>query len=121
MAARSVEALLDEIRFVSEDRYELVQAVRSVVETTLGSNEEEVKYGGILFASGGVPFGGVFAYAQHVSVEFGRGAAIDDPFGHLEGAGKGRRHLKLRSTDDIDAKRLAAYLPLALRASGGAL
>ena len=63
-------------------------------------------------------FGGVFAYQAHVSVEFSQGAAIDDPFGYLEGAGKGRRHVKLRRLGDVKASRLAAYLPLALAAAG---
>lgn len=69
-----------------------------------------------LFASG-VQFCGVFAYKAHVSVEFGDGAAMDDPFGCLEGSGKGRRHIKLRSLADMADKRLADYLPLALEAS----
>ncbi len=115
--ATSVEGLLEEIRFVSEERHALVQAVRTRVQRTLGSVDEEVKYGGILFASDGVPVGGVFAYARHVSVEFGQGAAIADPFGFLEGGGQGRRHVKLRSEADIDAKHLAEYLALALEAS----
>lgn len=119
MATKTVEGLLDEIRFVSEDRYALVQAVRALTRTVLGSVEEEVKYGGILFSSGGVPVGGTFAYKQHVSVEFGHGAAIADPYGDLEGTGKGRRHVKLKSQDDIATKHLAAYLPLALAASRG--
>jgi len=83
---------------------------------TIPSVTEEVKYGGILFSSG-VQFCGVFAYKQHVSVESGSGAKIQDPLGHLEGSGKGRRHIKLHSVKDIKAKALAHYLPLALEAA----
>lgn len=79
--------------------------------------EEEVKYGGVLFSSG-VQFCGVFAYKEHVSVEFGKGASISDAFGFLEGSGKGRRHLKLKCLGDIQNKKLAQYLPLALQAAG---
>ena len=46
--------------------------------------DEEVKYGGILFAAP-VPFCGIFVYKQHVSVEFSHGAKIEDPYGLLEG------------------------------------
>lgn len=105
---------------MSEERYALVQAVRDLARRTLGPIEEEVKYGGILFSSGGIQIGGVFAYAQHVSVEFSKGASIEDPYGYLEGAGKGRRHVKLRANEDIGRKHLAAYLPLALEACRGA-
>ena len=48
-----------------------------------------------------------------VSVEFSHGAQIVDPEGYLGGSGKGRRHIKLRGVDDIAAKKLAVYLPLA--------
>ena len=117
MATRSVSSLLDDMGLLGGDQRLIAEAVQALVHKTLPAVTEEVKYGGILFASDGVAFGGVFAYRAHVSVEFGHGTAIDDPFGHLEGAGKGRRHLKLRRTDDIRATRLAAYLPLALAAA----
>ncbi|MBY6205670.1 DUF1801 domain-containing protein [Halomonas denitrificans] len=94
----------------------MVQAVRSLAKRRVPEVSESVKYGGILF-SADVMFAGVFAYRKHVSVEFSHGASIDDPFGHLEGGGKGRRHLKLHDPDDLGRKRLADYLPLALDAA----
>lgn len=113
---KSVQTLLEDIRLLSEERYEVVEAVRALVKKTYKTSSEEVKYGGILFTSG-VQFCGVFAYREHVSVEFGSGAKIDDPFGHLEGAGKGRRHVKLKSVAEIKSKKLVQYLPLALQAA----
>ncbi|MBT9457121.1 MAG: DUF1801 domain-containing protein [Burkholderiaceae bacterium] len=116
MPSKSVDNLLADIRLLGEERYQIVAAVRKLVKQQFKPFAEEVKYGGILFASG-VQFCGVFAYKEHVSVEFGHGAAIDDPFGHLEGGGKFRRHVKLASMADIEAKQLAQYLPLALEAA----
>jgi hypothetical protein len=113
---RTVQALLEDIRQLGEEQFQIVEAVRALVKKTLGPVSEEVKYGGILFASG-VPFGGVFAYKDHVSVEFSRGAAIEDQEGFLEGGGKGRRHIKLERVGDIKVKKLARYLPLALEAA----
>jgi hypothetical protein len=40
-----------------------------------------------------------------------------DPFGFLEGTGKGRRHVKLMSLAQIQDKKLAHYLSLALQAT----
>lgn len=114
--AKSVQALLDDIRLLGELQFEVVQAVRSLINSLFPSAQEEVKYGGILFSSG-VPFCGVFAYKEHVSVEFAHGARINDEIGLLEGAGKGRRHIKLRSVADISSKHLAAYLSLANEAA----
>ncbi|MEA5411155.1 DUF1801 domain-containing protein [Synechococcus sp. BA-120 BA3] len=117
MAARSISALLESVRLVSEESHSIVQSVRLMVQECVRSVSEEVKYGGLLFASDGLPFGGVFVYKQHVSMELSCGAFIADPYGHLEGSGKGRRHLKLRSLDDIQGKHLATYLMLALQAA----
>ncbi|WP_298013876.1 hypothetical protein [uncultured Aquabacterium sp.] len=41
------------------------------------------------------------AYKEYVSVEFGHGAKINDGLGFLEGAGKWRRHIKLKSASDM--------------------
>ncbi len=117
MPASDVTTFLDDLRLAGDGPHALVLAVRALVHATLPEVTEQVKYGGLMVASGGTWFGGVFAYRAHVSLEFGRGAAIADPFGHLEGAGKGRRHLKLREPGDLAAKRVADYLPLALAAA----
>ena len=96
----------------------MVEAVRALVRQKVKPLSEAVKYGGIMFSSG-VSFCGVFAYKEHVSVEFGSGAKIQDELGFLEGTGKGRRHIKLREVGDISSKSLAKYLPLALKAARG--
>ncbi len=119
MTTKSVETLLADVRLLSEQRYETVQAVRALVSKVIKPLAEEVKYGGILFSSG-VAFSGVFAYKEHVTVEFSYGAAIADPCGQLEGSGKLRRHIKLVSPDDVNAKQLAQYFPLALAAATAA-
>lgn len=116
MTKKSVQALLEDIRLVSEQNYEIVEAVRALVKQTFETTSEEVKYGGILFTSG-IQFGGVFSYKAHVTVEFGSGSKITDTFGFLEGTGKGRRHVKLVSVGQIKDKKLAQYLSLALHAS----
>jgi hypothetical protein len=116
MTKKSVQTLLEDIWLVSEQNYEIVEAVRALVKKTFEATSEEVKYGGILFTSG-VQFAGVFSYKAHVTVEFGSGSKITDTFGFLEGAGKRRRHLKLMSFAQIKDKKLAQYLSLALHAS----
>ena len=111
-----IQTFLNDLHFLDVDRATLVEAVRAKVGEKVPSATEAMKYGGILF-SAGVVFCGVFAYRNHVSVEFAKGAHIADPHGFLEGGGKHRRYLKLRSLADIEAKRLAHYLELALAAA----
>lgn len=113
---KSVNEIMGDIRLLGDEQFLLVESVRKLVKKILPSVTEEVKYSGIIFAEG-VQFCGVFAYRQHVSVEFSSGARIPDTRGYLEGGGKGRRHIKLNSTADIKAKDLAHYLPLALVAA----
>lgn len=58
--------------------------------------------------------GGFFVYKTHVSVEFSEGASLDDPKQLLEGSGKFRRHIKLRSVEDIDTKDCKGFLEQAI-------
>jgi hypothetical protein len=58
--------------------------------------------------------GGYFGYKAHVSFEFSHGAQLSDPDGKLEGSGKARRHIKLRSVADIKAKDCADFLAQAV-------
>jgi hypothetical protein len=115
---KTVDALLQDIRLLCEDRFQVVQAVRALVARTLGPVTEEIKYGGILFTAG-VPFGGVFTYKGHVSVEFSRCAGIHDTLGFLQGGGKGRRHTQQLCVGELSATQLAWQLPLALAAARG--
>ncbi len=118
MTTPRVADLLEDIRRLNEERFALVQALRQLVLSFGPSISEEVKYGGLLF-SAGKPFCGVFAYAKHVSLEFGDGASLPDNHKVLEGVGKLRRHIKLSALDDIDKKHVLHYLTLALHALDG--
>lgn len=111
-----VAQLLEDIRGHDAGRFALVQALREAVLGLDASITEEVKYGGILF-SATRPFCGIFSYTKHVSLEFSEGAALSDPHGVLEGQGKGRRHIKLTTVQDIADKQVAEYLKHAFQAA----
>ena len=68
-----------------------------------------------------VPFAYVGAFKNHVNVGFFNGAALEDPFGLLEGTGKRMRHVKLIRDAAVDSHSLdelirAAYLDCRVRA-----
>lgn len=109
----AVATLLHDLATTHEAMLEIVQRVRTVVEEAAGTVSEMVKYGGIVF-SRVAPFCGVYAYQEHVSVEFGHGYTFKDPHGVLEGGGKYRRHIKLRSVADVQDKHLGEYVKQAL-------
>ncbi|MCO7610667.1 DUF1801 domain-containing protein [Pseudomonas chlororaphis] len=112
----AVLALLEDIGSTHGHLLQVVQRVRQVVEACCGPVAESVKYGGILF-SRVAPFCGVYAYTGHVSVEFGQGYRFEDPHRVLEGSGKFRRHIKLRTLSDVQDKHLADYIRQALNHS----
>ena len=116
MPADRIAKLLEDIRLLDPERFELVHALRKIILGLDSSITEEVKYGGILF-SAEKPFCGIFSYARHVSLEFGEGASLPDKFKVLEGEGKLRRHIKLSSDQDISEKHVREYLALAFKAS----
>jgi hypothetical protein len=69
---------------------------------------------------GDAPFGYVAAFSAHANIGFFHGAALDDPAGLLEGAGKRMRHVKLRWGEKVDSTALhdliaAAYRDIKLR------
>ena len=113
---QKVKNLLDDWQIANPALHEIANSVRTRILQLAGTVDEEVKYGGILFAAP-EPFCGIFVYKQHVSVEFSHGAKIVDPHGLLEGKGKGRRHLKLHTLESIENKHLTEYLRLAQKAA----
>ena len=80
-------------------------------------------YGGLVFeledAVHKTQIGGVFISKKHVSFEFSKGYLMDDPKGLLEGGGKFRRHLKLRSFNDVADKNLIGFFKQAYEIQRG--
>ena len=113
MATTSVEQLLSDLALANPERHALVLAIRQAILAVAPDAVERVMYGGIMF-SAPTSCCGVFAYAEHVSVEFGRGSELIDAHGVLEGQGKFRRHIKLRKPADIANKYLTDYVRQAI-------
>lgn len=109
MSDDQVTQLLSDLALTNPHGHELVQAARRTIRAVAPSATERVMYGGFMFADA-AQCCGVFAYKEHVSVEFSRGCDLDDRHGALEGSGKLRRHIKLRSLADIEAKHLRSYV-----------
>ncbi len=71
-------------------------------------------YGGIIFQkdpkepSSGVC--GHFIYKAHVGMEFSQGYRLKDSERLLEGSGKYRRHIKLRTIEEIESKQVRQFL-----------
>lgn len=112
MSSERVTKLLEDIRFLDEGRYKLVQELRDLILGMATSVSEEVKYGGLLFSIG-KPVCGIFSYTNHVSLEFVSGVLLPDAHKVLEGNGAQRRHIKLSSIQDVAEKHVHEYIQLA--------
>ena len=90
-----------------------------------GDEVREVLHDGCPVAClGDAPFGYVNVFRSHVNVGFFRGAALPDPAGLLEGAGKFMRHVKLRPGTSANEAALrglieAAYADIKARVELG--
>lgn len=105
----AVEALLADIGSTHGELLEIIQQVRRVATASGSGVTESVKYGGIMFSHSQF-FCGVFAYRNHVTVEFGQGYRLEDRYQQLEGNGQHRRHIKLHSPAEVKSKHLADYI-----------
>lgn len=104
-----VQEFLDELQGLDPEKSIIVQRLRRIVIACYPKVNERMMYGGIMFSLE-EDFGGLFVRKNHVSFEFGKGFLLDDPKKILEGAGKFRRHLKIRSWEDIKEKDVAFFV-----------
>lgn len=104
---------LDGMQLVDFGKYEIVRTVRALVFDKVPDVSERFNYGGIMFSASS-DFGGIFANKHHISFEFSQGYLFEDSDKFLEGGGKYRRHLKLRSLDDITTKKVAYFVDQAI-------
>ena len=98
-ASLEVQNFIDTLGVVDAAKYQILAALRKIVFENYPKAKEKMMYGGIIFSLTD-DFGGVFVYKNHVSFEFSNGYKFKDPEKLLEGKGKYRRHLKIRSMDN---------------------
>jgi hypothetical protein len=89
-------------------------AVKDLARAAAPDVSFQPKYGGeVMIPDAKAPtaiVGGIYVYKDYVSVEFSNGAGFDDPGGVLEGKGKARRHVKLRTLEDLATRTVAQFL-----------
>jgi hypothetical protein len=98
----------DELRRIAQPWFEKMRRC--------GADVRELLHDGHPIAcAGDAAFGYVDAFSAHVNVGFFNGAALDDPAGLLEGAGKRMRHVKVRWAQPVDAPALSELIETAYR------
>ena len=98
----------DELRRMAQPWFEQMRAC--------GDDVRELMHDGCPVACvDDAAFAYVNAFKAHVNVGFFQGAALDDPSGLLEGAGKRMRHVKLKWGERVDANALNGLIAAAYR------
>lgn len=104
-----VQDFIEKIELLDPAKHLILQTLREIVLENYPKTQERMMYGGILFSLDD-DFGGVFVYKNHVSFEFSLGYKLNDPEKLLEGKGKFRRHLKVKSLDEIEMKKVDFFV-----------
>lgn len=110
----NVQNFLYGIMMIDAEKYNCLKAIRDIVFNIYPNTNERMMYGGILFSLDSEDFSGLFVRQKHISFEFSRGFLMKDPNKFLEGSGKFRRHLKIRTIEDIKNKQIEFFVKQAL-------
>ena len=86
-----VNDFLSDLNLASPEKLEIVECIRSVFASIGQELDEDMKYGGVVYSVGSTLIGGIFPYANYISIEFSNGYKFNDPGGVLEGKGKKRK------------------------------
>ena len=105
-----VNKFIQDLMFTDKDKGEILVSLRELLLRIAPNAKEEIKYGGLVFLSDKRLFCGIFIRKNHISVEFDRGAEMQDPDNFLEGSGTNRRHLKILQKEDIKNKKAEYYI-----------
>ena len=103
MEDAEVEEFIQDIQAFDREKADIVISIRELVLDIAPNAQQKMMYGGIVFISDRL-FCGIFARKEYVTVEFDRGAEMDDLKGLLEGSGKNRRHLKIYDYGNYSAQ-----------------
>jgi hypothetical protein len=110
-----VENFMLDIQSVSVERYNIAMQLREFFLDAEPSLSEDIKYGGLVFIRDRELLSGIFLYKEHISIEFGNGINLSDPNSILEGKGKSRRHIKIRSEEELQVKNVRSHIKQSLR------
>ena len=103
------QKFIENIEILDHEKYLILQQLREIVFDNYPKVKERMMYGGIMFSQQ-KDFGGIFVYKNHISFEFSDGYKFDDATKLLEGSGKHRRHLKLKSIENIEMKKVDFFV-----------
>jgi len=104
----------------SRKNQKIIKALRAFVKRAAPTLVESVKWGNGCWLKGKAPIAYVYSDAEWVQFGFIRGSSLKDPKKLLEGKGEYVRHIKVRTTADINPRAFGTLLRQAIRTAPGA-
>lgn len=106
--ARGV-TVADYLATLPPDQLAIAKKLEGLIAKSAPGAKAELKWGQPVWEFHG-PFAFLRGSRHHVTFGFWRGAEFDDPKRLLEGEGTKMRHVKILSTEKMDAPAIAAFL-----------
>lgn len=114
LRARGVASVDEYIGLLSTSQRDIAAQLRALIRTYYPRLDEDIKWYVPVYSLGTTPIVSIEAFKAHVPLKFFKGAQLEDREGLLEGTGKGVRHIKFRSPEDVDEGKIRALIDEAL-------
>lgn len=93
-----------------DSQKQVLEQVRRIIGSAVPDAVEEFKWSRPCYSLDGHLFCYLQSTKKHAVLGFQKGATLTDPNERLEGSGKEMRHIKLKSSDEIDEPYFRAML-----------
>jgi hypothetical protein len=105
--AASVDEYIDLLVTPPKD---IAVLLRAIIRTHYLHLREDFKWHVPVYSLGKTPVVSIEGFKAHVNLKFFKGARLQDHEGLLEGTGKGVRHVKFHSTQDVDEGKIRGLI-----------
>jgi hypothetical protein len=112
--AQSVASVDEYLDLLGDPQKDIAKKLRAIVLARYPQLREDVKWHVPVYSLGTTPVVSIEGFKAHVNLKFFKGAGLQDRTGILEGTGKGVRHVKFRSSEDVDEGRIRGLIDQAL-------
>ncbi|MBJ6118988.1 DUF1801 domain-containing protein [Pontibacter sp. BT310] len=96
----------------SRNQQEILQTIRQLIHETVAQVTEEFKWGRPVFRTN-KDFAYLKTAKNYVTLGFFNFEKLSDPDNRLEGTGKGMRHIKIKTINELDRNLLTAWFKAA--------
>jgi len=114
LRARDVANVGEYLKLLGHPQKDVAARLRAIVRTHYPQLGEDVKWHVPVYSLGTTPIVSIEGFKAHVNLKFFKGAELEDREAILEGTGRGVRHAKFRTPEDVDEGKIQALIDQAL-------